>query len=214
MEKALEMALLKRSSIAFYSHKNDPYSHRTRIVLAEKAVSVEMIYVDLDNPPEEFLQLNPYGTLPLLVDRDLILNQSNIIMDYVDERFPHPPLLPVYPIARAKSRLMIHRIEQDWYPLVEAIIANKDYEKNKAILMNHINELMPVFKKMPYFMSSEFSMIDCCLAPLLWRLNTSGFTIDEEKYKPFIEYRDRVFERNSFQVSLSDEELMTLELGD
>ncbi|MGC6404229.1 MAG: glutathione S-transferase N-terminal domain-containing protein [Candidatus Comchoanobacterales bacterium] len=200
--------------MAFYSHKNDIYSHRTRIVLAEKSVAVDMIFVDEDNPPEEFLQLNPYGTLPLLVDRDLVLNQSNIIMDYVDERFPHPPLLPVYPIARAKSRLMIHRIEQDWYPLVKAILANEDFDKNKAILLNHINELMPVFKKMPYFMSSEFSMIDCCLAPLLWRLNILGFTLDEEKYEAFLAYRDRVFERNSFQASLSDEELMTFEFKD
>lgn len=208
------MALLKRSSMAFYSHKNCVYSHRARIVLAEKAISVDLVFVDTEDPPEDFLQLNPSGDLPLLVDRDLVLNQSNIIMDYLDERFPHPPLLPVYPIARAKSRLMIYRIERDWYQLVDAIRLNQDVEENKKLLLNHINQLMPIFKKMDFFMSSEFSMIDCCLAPLLWRLNTYGIELDENKYKSFIDYMNRVFERISFQASLSDEELMTREYDD
>ena len=117
------MILVKKSSLTFLSHDNDINSHRTRIALAEKSVSVELQFIDLDNPPEDFLDINPYHSLPVLIDRNLVLNHANIIMEYLDERFPHPPLLPVYPVARAKTRIMIYRIEQDFYQLAEKILA-------------------------------------------------------------------------------------------
>ena len=115
--------MLKRSSVTVFCSESCVYSHRVKIALAEKGVSFDIVYVDPDNPPEDFLDLNPYGNLPTLIDRDLMINQSNIIMEYLDERFPHPPLLPVYPVAKAKSRLMMHRLEKDWYSQIQLIKA-------------------------------------------------------------------------------------------
>ncbi|HAO88586.1 MAG TPA: stringent starvation protein A, partial [Gammaproteobacteria bacterium] len=113
----------KRSSMTFYSDGTSHYSHRVRIVLAEKGVAVETIDVDPSNKPEDLASLNPYNTLPALVDRDLVLYEADIMMEYLDERFPHPPLFPVYPVARAQSRLWIYRIRQDWCGLVDSLMA-------------------------------------------------------------------------------------------
>ena len=113
----------KRSSMTFYSDGSSHYSHRVRIVLAEKGVTVETIDVDPENKPEDLSSLNPYNTLPTLVDRDLVLYEPDIMMEYLDERFPHPPLFPVYPVARAQSRLWIYRIKKDWCKLVDPIMA-------------------------------------------------------------------------------------------
>src|ERR1700733_2118517 len=115
------MTILKRAIMTLYSGDTDIYSHQVRIVLAEKGVNVDIVNVDENNPSEDLLELNPYNTLPTLVDRELVLYQSRIILEYLDERFPHPPLLPVYPVARAKSRLMTYRIDQDWYNLYRII---------------------------------------------------------------------------------------------
>jgi stringent starvation protein A len=201
------MALIRRTSMVFFSHPNQINSQRARMVLAEKGVNGDVEYVDLDDPSDDFLQLNPYKTLPVLVDRDLVLNQSNVIMEYLDERFPHPPLLPVYPISRAKSRLMIYRIEQDWYTLLSDIENDRDADKARDLILSQLKSLIPAFKEMPYFLSSEFSLVDCCIAPVLWRLPSYGITLDETM-GPLQEYMDRIFERTSFQASLSEEELL------
>ena len=118
--------IAKRSSMSFFSDGANHYSHRVRIVLAEKGVTVDIIDVDTDYELEELVDINPYNSLPTLVDRDLVLYQSNVMMEYLDERFPHPPLLPVYPVARAESRLLIYRIERDWCRLVNLILRSKD----------------------------------------------------------------------------------------
>jgi RNA polymerase-associated protein len=118
--------IAKRSSMSFFSDGASHYSHRVRIVLAEKGVTVDIIDVDTDYELEELVDINPYNSLPTLVDRDLVLYQSNVMMEYLDERFPHPPLLPVYPVARAESRLLIYRIERDWCRLVNLILRSKD----------------------------------------------------------------------------------------
>jgi RNA polymerase-associated protein len=195
----------RRASMTLYSHPMDPYSHQVRIVLAEKGVSADIKSLAGDELPEELLELNPYGTLPTLVDRDLSLYQASIIMEYLEERFPHPPLLPVYPVSRARSRRMMFRIEQDWYSLMRTIMANEDsddvYQAQRE-LEDHLVSLAPVFAHSEYFLSEEFSLVDCYLAPLLWRLPQLGIKL-ESQAQAVKDYAERIFEREAFKTSLT-----------
>ena len=200
----------KRSSMTFFSDSTSHYSHRVRIVLAEKGVTVDLIEVDAGHPPEELAELNPYNSLPTLVDRDLVLYESKVMMEYLDERFPHPPLLPVYPVARAESRLLIHRIEKDWCSLVDAIQNTRSdnvVKKSTKELREGILAISPIFAEKPFFMSDEFTLVDCCIAPILWRLPSLGIDIRPSKQsKPLLAYMDLLFNRDSFQESLSEQE--------
>ncbi|TQV72848.1 stringent starvation protein A [Aliikangiella marina] len=199
----------KRSVMTLYSGADDVYSHQVRIVLAEKGVNFEAIeVVSNQQPPEDLIDLNPYNTVPTLVDRELVLFEASIIMEYLDERFPHPPLMPVYPVARARSRLMMHRVEKDWYSLMNSILNGKEKEAEKARkeLTESLLTLAPVFSETPYFLSEEFSLIDCCLAPLMWRLPAMGIKLTGRGAKEVSNYMDLLFERDSFQASLTDAE--------
>ena len=201
----------KRSSMTFYSDGASHYSHRVRIVLAEKGVAVETIDVDLDNKPEDLAALNPYNTLPTLVDRDLVLYEADIMMEYLDERFPHPPLFPVYPVARAQSRLWIFRIQKDWCSLVDSILVgsgtSSQVEKKRKELRESLISIAPIFGEKPFFMSDEFTIVDCCVTPILWRLPVMGIELPKTKTtKPLLDYRDRLFERESVMASLSEQE--------
>jgi len=199
----------KRSIMTLYTGTDDVYSHQVRIVLAEKGVNFEAIeVVDNREPPEDLIDLNPYNTVPTLVDRELVLFEAPIIMEYLDERFPHPPLMPVYPVARARSRLMVRRVEKDWYSLMNKIFAGKTQEREKAQLelTESLLTLGPVFSETPYFLNEEFSLIDCCLAPLLWRLPEMGIKLSGKGAKEVTQYMDLLFERESFQASLTDVE--------
>lgn len=198
----------KRSSMTFYSDAKGHYSHRVRIVLAEKGVAVDIINVDPDNKPEDLATLNPYNSLPTLLDRELSLYEPNVMMEYLDERFPHPPLLPVYPVARAQSRLWIHRIEKDWCGLVDTILNGTEKEADAARkeFTDSLITTAPIFAEMPYFMSEEFSIVDCCVAPILWRLPVLGIELPEKQCKPLLQYMERLFERDAFQASLSEYE--------
>lgn len=196
--------------MTFYSDSESHYSHRVRIVLAEKGVTVDIIESVGENKPEDLAQINPYNSLPTLVDRELVLYESKIMMEYLDERFPHPPLLPVYPVARGESRLYIYRIERDWSSLVDTIQAN---ESKKAVdtarkeLRESLTAIAPIFAEKPFFMSDEFTLIDCCMAPVLWRLPALGVEIPKTKQtKPLYDYMDRLFSRDSFKESLSEYE--------
>lgn len=203
------MTIGKRSMMTLYSSEMDIYSHQVRIVLAEKSVAFDIVHVDLKKPPEDLLELNPYQTLPTLIDGDLVLYEAQIIMEYLDERLPHPPLLPAYPINRAKSRLMMHRIKLDWYSLLHKIetasLSKKALAQARNELAASLTALNPVFADQPYFLSKDFSMIDCYIAPLLWRLPALGITLTEDA-KDVIAYSERMFKRNAFQVSLTDAE--------
>jgi RNA polymerase-associated protein len=196
--------------MTFFSDNMSHYSHRVRIVLAEKGVAVELIESEGAHPPAELADLNPYNTLPTLVDRDLVLYESKVMMEYLDERFPHPPLLPVYPVARAESRLYIHRIEKDWCHLVDSILHSRSdnvVSKNTKELRENITAIAPIFKEKPFFMSEEFTLVDCCIAPILWRLPALGIDLRASKQiKPLLAYMDSLFERESFQASLSEQE--------
>jgi stringent starvation protein A len=202
----MAVAANKRSIMTLFSGADDIYSHQARIVLAEKGVSVEISQVEPDSLPEDMLELNPYGTVPTLVDRELVLYESRIIMEYLDERFPHPPLMPVYPVARGNSRLMMHRIEQDWYSLVERIQRGDRAEEARKELREALLAIAPVFAEYPYFMSEEFSLVDCYMAPLLWRLPSLGIELSGRGAKEIKAYMIRLFERESFQASLTEAE--------
>lgn len=198
----------KRSIMTLYSNPTDMTSHQIRIVLAEKGVTYEVINVDDENKPEELIDLNPYNSVPTLVDRELVLFEPGIIMEYLDERFPHPPLMPVYPVARARSRLMMHRFERDWFSLVDNIQNGKEKEKDKARkeLTESLLTVAPVFGDNPYFLSEEFTLVDCSLAPLLWRAKELGLELKGKGASEVNDYMERLFSRESFQASLTDQE--------
>lgn len=200
----------KRSSMTFFSDGNSHYSHRVRIVLAEKGVTVDVVEVDVNNKPEELSDLNPYNSLPTLVDRELVLYEPNVMMEYLDERFPHPPLLPVYPVARGSSRQFICRIERDWSVLVDTIVDDsnaKAAEKARKELRDSLLTIAPIFAEKPFFMHEEFTLVDCCMAPILWRLPQLGIEIPQTKQsKPLLAYMERLFKRDSFKASLSEQE--------
>ena len=197
----------KRSVMTLYSDPTSIHCHRVRFVLAEKSVTVDIIDSDPLNPPEDVVDLNPYGTLPTILDRDLTLYDSRIIMEYLDERFPHPPLLPVDPVNRAASRLYLYRVDHDWYSKVDVILkGGKAATAAKKQLRESLITTVPVFTAMEYFMSENFSIVDASIAPLLWRLPMLGIELPTAAAKVVDKYANRLFERPAFQESLSEEE--------
>ena len=191
-----------------YSDKDDHYSHTVRIVLAEKDIACEIRETSNEEAPEEVLALNPDHTLPILADRDLGLYNTGVMLEYLDERFPHPPLLPVYPVSRANSRTLMLRIDKEWCPLVDTLIEKKLSEKELLIireeLLNEISTVAPTFKEFDFFMSEDFSLVDCYLAPILWRLPNLGINLPLNRHlKPLLDYQAKIFARPSFQDSLS-----------
>ncbi|MCH9690186.1 MAG: stringent starvation protein A [Gammaproteobacteria bacterium] len=200
------MAIIaKRTVMSLYSDADDVYSHQVRIVLAEKGVNVDIISVKKNVLPDDLLTVNPYGTVPTLIDRELVLYEARIIMEYLDERFPHPPLLPVYPVARAETRKMMHRIEQDWYVLLHEVENGEATDASRQQLIDSLVSLEPVFADKPFFLSEEHSLLDCALAPLLWRLPVLGVTLPEDAIS-LQAYMQRLFDREAFQSSLTDAE--------
>ena len=202
------MALIanRRSVMTLFSRPTCPHSHRTRIVLAEKSINVEIVDVDGPTLPEDLMDLNPYQTVPTLVDRELVLYDSRVIIEYLDERFPHPPLMPVDPVTRAQFRLALFRIEKDWYSLVDEIESAADKKRTvraRKILRESILASSEVFAANPYFLSEEFSLVDATIAPVLWRLTHYGIDLGDEG-EAVEGFADRVFSRPSFRKSLTD----------
>ena len=197
----------KRSSMTLFSDPRDHYSHRVRMVLCEKGVSVDIVDVDPDDRPDELRQINPYNTLPTLLDRDLVLYQSNVIMEYLDERFPHPPLLPVYPVARAQSKLLMHRIEKDWSSAVDLLMSGSGKDKTRNELRESLAGIAPIFDDRKFFMNEEFSLVDCCVAPILWRLPAIDISLPEKQTKSMQRYMNDMFSREAFIDSLTESEL-------
>ena len=196
----------RRSVMTLFSKPADPWSHRTRLVLAEKSINIEIVDVEEGNLPEDLLDLNPYNSVPTLVDRDLVLYDSRVIIEYLDERFPHPPLMPVDPVTRAHFRLALFRIEKDWYPLAEQIYEGNDRKPiARAIkaLEESILSSVEIFAAKRFFLSDEFSLVDCTIAPILWRLPLFNIELPADA-KPIQRYMDDVFSRPSFQASLTE----------
>ncbi len=197
----------RRSIMTLFSDENDLLSHRARMVLAEKGINHEIVNIDPENLPDELIEFNPYNNAPTLVDRDLVLYDSQLIMEYLDERFPHPPLMPVDPVNRAKLKMLLIRIKRDWDPLVAKLIGKTDKQgvKQRKQLRESLTTIAPVFERTPFFMSEEFTLVDCALAPLLWRLNEMCVELPDSA-AAVTEYAQRIFARESFQESLSDTE--------
>ncbi len=201
------MALVanRRSVMTLFSSAACPESHRVRVVLAEKGITVEIQDVEGNHKPEDLIDLNPYNTVPTLVDRELALYDPRAIMEYLDERFPHPPLMPVDPVSRARSRLALYRIEKDWYELVPALESRGEKTASKArkLLRDSLTAGAEVFGAKPYFLSDEFSLVDATIAPILWRLKRYKIELPRQA-KPIQQYAERVFARETFQASLSE----------
>ncbi|MDQ3562763.1 MAG: glutathione S-transferase N-terminal domain-containing protein [Pseudomonadota bacterium] len=201
------MAVLsgRRSVMTLYCEAKDPIGHCARIVLAEKDVSVDINYVGLDNRPEDLNELNPYGTVLTLIDRDLVLYDAQIMMEYLDERFPHPPLLPVDPVARANNRQFRYRVFRDLYHWIDSVTGKNEIAASNArkALRDNLTVIAPSFVQRQYFMSADYSLVDCSIAPLLWRLHYYGIKLPNQA-KPLLKYAERLFARSSFKFSLSE----------
>ncbi|MGD9870796.1 MAG: glutathione S-transferase N-terminal domain-containing protein [Thauera sp.] len=189
-----------------YSGTTDPFSHRCRIVLFEKGMDFEIIDVDLYNKPEDIAAINPYNRVPVLVDRDLVLYESNIINEYIDERFPHPQLMPPDPIMRARARQLLHTFEEELFTHLDALeAAQKGVDQVRAHVRDHLTQLAPVFTKQKYMLGDEFSMLDVAIAPLLWRLEHYGIELPKAA-APLMKYAERIFSRQGFIDALTPSE--------
>jgi RNA polymerase-associated protein len=195
-----------RTALTLYTTVDGIQCHRTRLVLAAKGVTYERVLVDPAKPPEDLLDLNPYGTTPTLVDRDLTLYDTAVVCEYLDERYPHPPLMPIDPLSRARLRLAAVRIELDWLPEIEAIRAGgRPADAARKRLREHLLASLPLFKASKFFLNPEMSLVDCLVAPVVWRLPWLGVDLGREG-KPILDYGERLFASQGYARSLTAEE--------
>ncbi len=185
--------------MTLYSGTTDPFSQRCRIVLFEKGMDFQIIDVDIYNKPEDLAVMNPYNKVPVLVERDLVLYEANIINEYIDERFPHPQLMPADPAMRARARLFLHRFENDLYCHISTIEqgAQKVADKARKVVGDNLTQLAPIFAKHKFMLGDEYSMLDVAIAPLLWRLDYYGIQIGKEA-APLMKYAERLFSRPAY----------------
>jgi stringent starvation protein A len=193
----------KRTTMTLYASDLCPYSHRIKVILAEKGVMADVVNVDLSNKPEELYELNPYGMVPTLMGRDLIVYESPIIFEYIEERFPHPPMLSVFPAERAKIRLLAKRLDLDWMPLLARALQKDGDEQYKAKveLVKLLLSIVPIFNRYEYFMSNDYSIVDCTMSVILYNLPKLGIALPE-RARPLLNYADKLFQREAFQESL------------
>lgn len=199
--------ITSKSEMSLFSPTNCALSHSVRLVLHEKGIACDILFYDPTDPPEDLLELNPNAISLTLIDRELVLYDARIIMEYLDERYPHPALHDLGPVSLAKVRMLIKRIDRDWYQLLDEILSSgkKKSTHAKKMLRENLLSSEPVFSAKDYFLSDKFSMVDCVLAPLLWRLSSLG--IDSFSQSEAIsDYANNLFKRNSFALSLSPEE--------
>jgi RNA polymerase-associated protein len=193
--------------MTLYSATTCPFSHRCRIVLYEKGMDFQIIDVDLHNKPEDLAVMTPYSRVPVLVERDLILYESNIINEYIDDRFPHPQLMPADPVMRARARLFLHRFEQELFSHIDAVEDGnqKAADKARAMIRDNLTVIAPVFAKQKYMLGEEFSMLDVSIAPLLWRLDHYGIQLPKQA-APLLKFAERLFSRPAFIDALTASE--------
>ena len=203
-----------RNALTLFSAVDDVVCHRVRLVLAAKGVTYDFIAVDPQNPPEDLIDLNPYHSVPTLVERDLVLYAASVVSEYLDERYPHPPLMPVEPLARARQRLAMLRIEHDWVPQVQAIqLGNKQQaEAGRKRLKELLAQSVPLFKAYKFFLNPEMNLADCAMAPIIWRLDALGVPLPKDG-KVIEEYGNRIFRNPGFVRSLTDQEKNLRELS-
>lgn len=190
-----------------YSGSVDPFSHRCRIVLFEKGMDFEVIDVDLANKTEDLAVLNPYGSVPVLVERDLVLSEANIINEYIDERFPHPQLMPADPVMRARARLFLHNFEQDLFSHIKDLESENEevVAKARKIVRDNLTQLVPIFSKRDYLLGDEYSMLDVAVTPLLWRLEHYGIEMPNQA-APLLKYAERLFSRPLYADAMTPSE--------
>jgi RNA polymerase-associated protein len=200
------MAILasRRPVMTLFSNAVCPQSHRVRLVLAEKGIAVEVVEVGNESITEDLVELNPYGSVPTLVDRDLVLYNTQIILEYLDDRYPHPPLMPVDPVTRARTKLYVYRMERDWYSLLDVLTTGNDEKAAYArkTIRDGLTVIAPIFEQKAFFMSDELTLADCTLLPLLWRLPLYEIELPSEA-KSVLKYAERLFARSAFKRSLS-----------
>jgi len=195
-----------RTVLTLYTTADDIQCHRARLVLAAKGVSYERVLVDPARPPEDLIDLNPYGTTPTLVDRDLTLYDTAVVCEYLDERYPHPPLMPIDPLSRARLRLATVRIERDWLTEVDTIRAGgRPADAARKRLREQLLASLPLFKASKFFLNPEMSLVDCLVAPIVWRLPWLGVDLGREG-KPIVDYGERLFHSQGYARSLTPEE--------
>jgi RNA polymerase-associated protein len=190
-----------------YSNSIDPFSHRCRIVLFEKGMDFEVIDVDLSNKPEDLSILSPYSDSPVLVERDLVLTDANIINEYIDERFPHPQLMPADPVMRARARLFLKDFENQLFVHMKALELNEKSKKDAArkVVTETLIQLTPIITKQEYLLHEEYSMLDVAMAPLLWRIDHYGIKLPNSCL-PLLKYADKIFKRPLFDEAMSPSE--------
>jgi RNA polymerase-associated protein len=196
-----------RTVLTLYTTADDVQCHRVRLVLAAKGVSYERVEVDPSKPPpEDLIDLNPYGTTPTLVDRDLTLYDTAVVCEYLDERYPHPPLMPIDPLSRARLRLASVRIELDWLSQIATIReAGKGADTARKRLREQLLTSLPLFKASKFLLNPEMSLVDCLVAPVIWRLPWLGVDLGREG-KPILDYGERLFHSQGFARSMTAEE--------
>ncbi|MBA2689659.1 MAG: glutathione S-transferase N-terminal domain-containing protein [Burkholderiales bacterium] len=190
--------------MTLYSGTTCPFSQRCRVVLFEKGMDFQIIDVDLFDKPEDLAVMNPYNRVPVLVERDLILYESNIINEYIDERFPHPQLMPADPVMRARARLFLFRFEQELFTHVSVLEHGtaKQQERARFIIRENLTQIAPIFAKQKYMLGEEFSMLDVAVAPLLWRLEHYEIAMTKQA-APLLKYAERIFSRQAFIDSMT-----------
>jgi stringent starvation protein A len=190
-----------------YSGTTCPFSQRCRFVLYEKGMDFQVIDVDMYNKPEDIAVMNPYNRLPVLVERDLVLYESNIINEYIDERFPHPQLMPADPVMRARARLFLFNFEIELFSQIEPLESGKEkqVERSRAHVTDRLTELVPIFSKQKFMLGDEFSMLDVAIAPMLWRLDHYGIRLGKSA-APLMKYAERIFSRPAFIEALTPSE--------
>ncbi len=193
--------------MTLYSGTTDPYSHRCRIVLFEKGMDFQVIDVDLANKPEDLAIINPHNTVPVLVERDLVLEQANIINEYIDERFPHPQLMPADPVMRARARLFLHNFEEQLFDHIKDLESHnqKAADKARATIRDNLTQIVPLFSKQEYILGDDFSMLDVAIAPLLWRLGHYGIELPKQA-APLLKYAERIFSRPAYIEAMTPSE--------
>ena len=193
--------------MTLFSRGDDAHSHWVRFALAEKSLEVRTVEADPARPPEDLIDLNPYQAVPTLVDRDLVVYEPRIVCEYLDERYPHPPLLPTDPVGRAQTRVALHRIEQDWYGLLPALDGAERRERDRArrLLRDSVIAAEPLFRARSWFLSDQFSVLDVAVAPMLWRLARWEIQLNDS-VPALLRYAQRIFARPAFRACLSDAE--------
>lgn len=196
----------KRSSMTLYVNNNNLFCQKIKMVLTEKDIIINAINVQKQNKLKELYELNPYGKVPTLMTKDLVVYETDIIFEYLEERFPYPPLLSVFPLERAQARMLSKRIDQKWIPLLTSILNSKNKEKkntNKLKLLQLLLNLIPILNKQPYLLGKDFTIVDCSLATILYNLSKINIRLPKQAI-PLIEYAERLFIRKSFKKSIKN----------